>query len=210
MSNQTSDILTEEDGDFWKTGSGHAYQQLHVSGTKAHVRRVRDVSFSGKAAIGEGIMKVSHRLLQRAFRIRRVDFHIENVSGSTCWIPATSTVVSLSTPTCCSSAQETGVCCKMSSGTDKDLSQAIFIFFFLIMKDFWNDYCDSNQSFQKVKREKKWIELFCRNKVEGPPIAAGPAYCFLLKGGFLPLLRVGARSRVSVKHLEILMVTDAA
>lgn len=75
----------------------------------------------GKSEISHGMTKVFCFILQSAFRISRVNLHIENVCGRFWCITATSTVVILSTPTCRLSAQKTGVCCKMSSGTNKNI-----------------------------------------------------------------------------------------
>lgn len=74
------------------------------------------------------MMKVLCLISQSVFRTRRVDPYLENVCRRSWCFSATSTVAILSTPTCCLLAQKTGVCYKMSSGTDKNINKA-FVFF---------------------------------------------------------------------------------
>lgn len=117
-----------------------------------------------KAEKSHGIMKVLCLILQRAFRIRGVDLHLENVSGRSWCISATSTVSILSTTTCRLPAQKTGVRCKMSSGTDKRSTKLLVFYYERI---FWW-FLTFETKFSKGKKGEKQIELLWRNVVEGP------------------------------------------
>lgn len=140
MSNQTSDIITEENGDFSKS---RKQPSLSAASPFLHLSRYVSVSETfpfqakrrEKAENTTWIMKVLCLILQSIFRTRGVDPYLEYVSRRSWCFTATSVAI-LSTPTCHLLAQKTGVCCKMSSGTDKNINKAFVFFFFLSWKNF--------------------------------------------------------------------------
>lgn len=132
---------------FLKAGNSRSYQQLPFQAKKG----------GEKLKNSHRIMEMFCFVFQSVFRIRGVDSYPENVSRRV-WCISTITVWILSTPTCHPSAKKTGVCYKMSSGSETNINKAFCLFLswnnFLVISEIWS------KVFKKGKERKvNWTVL---------------------------------------------------
>lgn len=152
MINQTSDFITEEDGDvFFKAGNGHPYQQLHVSCTYPDMSDVRNISLSGKKE-GKKLNKPWNDKSVLSYFTERFQDHQSRSSHRKC---VREELVYYSHIHCGDPFHA-----DMSSVGAENwcLLQNVIRYWqkyqHFIMKEFSVDFWDSKQSFQKVKRKK--------------------------------------------------------